>query len=53
VFSNVTDQTSGSATTLLNLSGTQNNTIQGASTPFYVPSGTTTGEITVNGATMP
>ncbi len=53
VFSNVTDQTSGSATTLLNLSGTQNNTIQGASTPFYVPSGTTTGEITVNGTTMP
>ena len=53
VFSNVTDQTSGSVTTLLNLSGTQNNTIQGASTPFYVPSGTTTGEITVNGTTMP
>lgn len=53
VFSNVTDQTSGSVTTLLNLSGTGNNTIQGADTPFYVPSGTTTGQISVNGTLMP
>lgn len=53
VFSSVTDQTSGSVTTLLNLSGTQNNTIQGADTPFYVPSGTTTGQIAINGSLMP
>jgi hypothetical protein len=53
VFSSVTDQTSGSVTTLLNLSGSQNNTIQGADTPFYVPSGTTTGQIAINGSLMP
>ena len=53
VFSNVTDATSSNVTTLLNIAGTQNNTIQGADTPFYAPSGTTTGQISVNGTLMP
>ena len=53
VFSSVTDQTNSNVTYLVNLSGTQNNTVQGADTPFYVPAGTTTGQISVNGTLMP
>jgi hypothetical protein len=53
VFSSVTDPTNANVTYTVNLSGTQNNTVQGADTPFYVPSGTTTGQISVNGTLMP
>jgi Right handed beta helix region len=53
VFTSVTDQTTSNVTTLLNLGGTQNNTIQGADTPFYVPTGTTSGQISINGTLMP
>ncbi len=53
VFSNVTDQTTSNVTTLLNLAGTSNNAIQGADTPFYVPTGTTSGQVSVNGTLMP
>ncbi len=53
IFSNVTDTSSGSQTFFVNLSGSQNNVIQGADTPFFVPVGTTTGHILVNGALVP
>jgi hypothetical protein len=53
IFSSVTDQVNASVTTLVNLSGTANNTVQGADTPFYVPTGTTTGQISINGTLMP
>ncbi len=53
VFSSVTDQTNANVTYQVNLSGTQNNTVQGADTPFYVPAGTTAGQISVNGTLMP
>ena len=49
----VTDQTTSNVTTLLNLAGSQNNTVQGADTPFYAPTGTSTGQISVNGTLMP
>jgi hypothetical protein len=35
------------------LAGTQNNVIQGATTAFSVPAGTTTGGIVVNGTVVP
>jgi Right handed beta helix region len=53
VFSSVTDQTTSNVTTLMNLAGTTNNVIQGADTPFFVPTGTSNGEITINGSLMP
>jgi hypothetical protein len=37
----------------LQLHGTQNNGILNASTPFFVPIGTTTGGIIVNGSVVP
>jgi hypothetical protein len=37
----------------IQLIGTQNNVITNAATPFFVPVGTTTGSILVNGATLP
>lgn len=42
VFTSVTDQVNSGVTTMVNLAGTQNNVIQGAQTPFFVPTGTTT-----------
>lgn len=53
VFTGVTDQTNSNVTYTVNLSGTQNNTVQGADTPFYAPTGTTSGQISVNGTLMP
>ena len=53
VFTSVTDQINSGVTTMVNLAGTQNNVIQGAETPFFVPTGTTTGEILINGSLMP
>jgi hypothetical protein len=53
IFTSVTDQVNSGVTTMVNLSGTQNNVIQGAQTPFFVPTGTTTGQIEVNGTLMP
>jgi hypothetical protein len=37
----------------IQLFGTQNNVISNAATPFFVPVGTTTGGIKVNGAEVP
>ena len=37
----------------IQLNGTQNNVITNAATPFFVPVGTTTGDIDVNGADVP
>jgi hypothetical protein len=53
IFTSVTDQTTSNVTTLLNLAGSQNNTVQGADTPFYAPTGTSTGQISINGTLMP
>jgi hypothetical protein len=53
VFSNVTDQINSNVSYLVNLSGTQDNTVQGADTPFYIPTGTATGQISINGTLMP
>jgi hypothetical protein len=53
VFTSVTDQVNSGVTTMVNLAGTQNNVIQGAQTPFFVPTGTTTGQILINGTLMP
>jgi hypothetical protein len=56
VFSNVVVTTTGSQANSLTLSGTEGNTVQGAATGdtiFFVPSGTTTGTISVNGTTVP
>ena len=53
VFTSVTDQINSGVTTMVNLAGTQNNVIQGAQTTFFVPTGTTTGQILINGTLMP
>jgi hypothetical protein len=42
-----------SVTGTIQLIGTQNNVITNANTPFFVPVGTTTGGIFVNGAIVP
>ena len=53
IFSNVTDTTAGSVTYLMTLSGSNNNIITGANTPFFVPTGTSSGQIFVNGSLVP
>lgn len=53
IFSSVTDPVVSGMTYSVGLSSTQNNTIQGADTPFSVPAGTTTGGIEVNGTVVP
>jgi len=53
IFSSITDQSNSNVTYTVNLSGTQNNTVQGADTAVYVPSGTTTGQFSVNGTLLP
>jgi len=56
IFSNVVDTTAGSTILGVSLSGTNANVIQGlqsGDTAFFVPSGTTSGQITVNGTPMP
>jgi hypothetical protein len=37
----------------INLTGTQSNTVTGATTPFFAPAGSTSGTIIVNGAPVP
>jgi len=56
IFSNVIDTTAGSTILGVSLSGTNANVIQGlqsGDTGFFVPSGTTSGQIVVNGTAMP
>ncbi len=53
IFSNVTNTTQGSQSFFLNLSSAANNTISGANTTFFVPTGTTSGELLINGSPMP
>ena len=53
IFSSVTDPVVSGMTYSPTLTGSQNNVIQGANTPFSVPSGTTTGGILVNGTVVP
>ena len=53
IFSSVTDPTVSNMTYTVNLAGSQNTVIQGANTPFFVPAGTTTGGILVNGTVVP
>lgn len=42
-----------SVPTSFQLHGTVSNTVTGADTPFFVPAGSTTGSIIVNGAAVP
>jgi hypothetical protein len=53
IFSSVTDPVISGMTYNVGLVGTQNNVIQGATTAFSVPAGTTTGGIVVNGTVVP
>jgi hypothetical protein len=53
IFTSVTDPVVGSMTYLVNLTGTQNNSVTGTATPFSVPASTTTGSILVNGVPVP
>jgi Right handed beta helix region len=53
IFSSVTDPVVSGVTYSPILSGTQNNVISGASTPFSIPSGTTSGGFLVNGTVVP
>jgi hypothetical protein len=53
IFSSVTDPVVSGMTYSPSLTGSQNNVIQGAGTPFSVPSGTMTGGILVNGTVVP
>ena len=53
IFSSVTDPAVSGMTYTAGLSGTQNNVISGADTPFSVPSGTTSGGFLVNGTVVP
>jgi hypothetical protein len=53
LFSNVTNTTQGSQSFFLNLSSSANNTISGANTLFFSPTGATTGEVLINGSPMP
>jgi len=53
IFTSVTDPVVGSMTYLVNLTGTQNNSVTGTATPFSVPASTTTGTILVNGVPVP
>jgi hypothetical protein len=53
IFTSVTDPVVGSMTYMVNLQGTQNNSVTGTATPFSVPASTTTGGILVNGVSVP
>lgn len=53
IFSSVTDPVVSGMTYTPALAGTENNVIQGASTSFSVPNGTTSGSILVNGTMVP
>jgi hypothetical protein len=53
IISNVTGTTVNSQNYFLDLSSSSNNTITGASTIFYVPTNTTSGELSINGSPMP
>jgi hypothetical protein len=53
IFTSVTDPVGGGTTYMVNLIGTQNNSVTGTATPFSVPASTTTGSILVNGAAVP
>jgi hypothetical protein len=53
IISNVTGTSNGSQSFFLDLSSASNNTISGANTVFFAPTGTTAGELLINGSPMP
>ncbi len=53
IISNVTGTSNGSQNFFLNLSSASNNIISGANTTFFAPTGTTAGELLINGSPMP